>query len=199
MSIHDPLRKETQKSSDGVGPLYHRVYSIVVESNWENALRSMLRLQHHVNHFSPQSMCRFEKTRGTGPEMKVGDEYQIHITGPWNGPVRVKKVTETSFTLVTLSGHIEAGEIQFRIVRIDSEKVRFEVESLARSHDALIDLMYDKIPIVKFAQTEMWKQFCKNFGEELSFAMQGEPRGRIADVEVLTQRRDEETGKWQTL
>lgn len=199
MSIYDPKEKETQKVADGVGPLYHRIYSVVVQSNWENALRSMQRLQRNLNHFSPQTMCKFEKRHGDELKLAPGDEFQIHITGPWNGPVRVNAVNPTGFSLATLKGHIEAGEIHFRVNRIDSEKVRFEVESMAKSHDHLIDLLYDKIPIVKFAQTEMWKKFCKNFGEELSFGIQGEPRGEISDIEVLTERRDEETGQWQKM
>lgn len=199
MSIHDPQPKETQKPSDGAGPLYHRVYSLDAESTWENALRSMQRLQQNINHFSPQIMCRFEKVSGQAKELADGDEFQIHITGPWNGPVLAKDVSERAFTLITLEGHIEAGEIRFRIDRLDDTLVRFEIESVARSKDLIVDFMYDKIPIVKLAQTEMWKQFCEAFGLELSFGTQGDPRGRVSDVKILTERRDEDTGHWETL
>jgi len=190
---------ERQHTRDGVGPLYHRIYSIPVESTWENALRSMKRFQMNINGFSPQSMCRFEKRCGDSNLLKTGDEFQIHITGPWNGPVRVADASETCFTLVTLDGHMEAGEIQFRIKRENAEWVKFEIESLARSKDMLIDLVYDRLPIVRFAQTEMWTSVCESMGRELSWGRQGDPRGRIGDVEILTEKRDEETGEWQTV
>ena len=193
------LQLPTQAASDGFGALYHRVYSIVVESTWENAMRSMKRFRSDLNHFSPQIMCRFEKKCGQPHDLKPGDEFQIHITGPWNGPVRVKEVDDRSFTLQTLEGHMEAGEIQFRVRRLDSEHVRFEVESLARSKDMIVDLIYDKIPIAKYAQTELWKLVCESMGRELSWGRQGDPRGAIGEVEILTERRDEESGQWQTL
>jgi len=34
----------------------------------------------------------------------------IHITGPWNGPLSVSHVTENSFRVVTIAGHLETGE-----------------------------------------------------------------------------------------
>lgn len=199
VETQDTPTLETQKTSDGVGPLYHRIYSIVVESTWENALRAMRRLQQNLNHFSPQIMCRFEKTCGQQHRLEVGDEFKIHITGPWNGPVRVKSVGASSFALVTLEGHMEAGEIHFRVVRVDASRVRFEIESVAKSKDSIVDFVYDKLPIAKYAQTEMWKSVCETFAEELSFGVQGEPRGRIEDVKVVTERRNEETGEWQIL
>lgn len=199
MSIHEAEHLAKQKISDGVGPRYHRVYSVVVETSWERALEAMRRFQMNINEYSPQLMCRFEKTCGHPVELKAGDEFQIHITGPWNGPVRVKSVSPTNFTLMTLEGHMEAGEIEFRISKIHEGRVKFEIESIARSRDLIVDLVYDKIPIAKFAQTEMWKSVCRAMAKDLMAPDQhGPPEGEF-EVGVLTERRDEDTGVWETV
>jgi hypothetical protein len=70
----------------------------------------------------------------------------------------------------------------------------FEIESLARSRDAIVDFVYDKVPIAKMAQTEMWTSFCQHFARH---ALHGarEP----GEVRILTERRDEGTGQWERI
>lgn len=182
----------TQKIKDGYGPLFHRVYSVPFACDQEETLRGVMRLlRADINKFSPQLLARFEKIKGDPDLMNVGDEYQIHITGPWNGPVRVAEVDEDHFRLVTLEGHMEAGEIVFRLNRESPGKVLFEIESLARSKDAIVDLVYDKVPIAKLAQTEMWKSVLNSFVERC---------GRCAgEIEVITERHNEKTGEWEKI
>ena len=143
-------------------------------------------------------MAKFEKVSGSPGEMKEGDEYQILITGPWNGPVRVAGVTPDKFKLVTLEGHLEAGEIQFRIMKANETEVRFEIESMARSRDAIVDFVYDKVPIAKKAQTEMWSCFCRRFGEH-ACQLNSKEKDRISEVTIKTERRDEKSGHWQEI
>lgn len=188
----------TQTKSEGYGPLYHRIYSITFPGTIEDGKRAMLELQKNLNEFSPQLLARFEKVSGKPGEMREGDEFQIFITGPWNGPVRAEGVTADKFKLVTLEGHLEAGEIQFRIMKANENEVRFEIESLARSRDAVVDLVYDKIPIAKKAQTEMWTCFCKRFGEHACEVARVE-KERVGEVKVTTERRDEKTGAWEEI
>lgn len=148
-------------------------------------------LRADINKFSPQLLARFEKVKGDPEIMRRGDEYQIHITGPWNGPVRVADVDDDQFRLVTLEGHLEAGEIVFRLNRNYPGQIVFEIESMARSKDAIVDLVYDKIPIAKAAQTGMWKSVLSSFVEKC---------GRCdGEIRVLTERRDEETGQWEKI
>ncbi|MBC7371416.1 MAG: DUF1990 family protein, partial [Bdellovibrionaceae bacterium] len=158
---------------------------------------AMQELQRNPDQFSPQLLATFEKIRGSSEELRKQDEFQIHITGPWNGPVKVSDVTAHTFTLATLEGHLEAGVIKFRICTKDDGKVLFEIESLARSRDAVVDFFYDKLPIAKLAQTEMWCAFCKAFAKK---AMLEDGRtDEVPEVEIITERRDEDTGQWQKL
>lgn len=185
-----------QTKNDGYGALYHRVYSVNFPGTIEDGKRAMLALQKDLNQFCPQVLAKFEKVTGDPGEMKVGDEYQIYITGPWNGPVRVAEVTADKFKLVTLEGHLEAGEIQFRIMKASETEIRFEIESLARSRNSIIDFLYDKIPIAKKAQTEMWTCFCKRFGEH-ACQISSKETDNVSEVSIVTERRDEKSGEWR--
>lgn len=157
---------------------------------------AMAKLQADPNLFSPQILAKFEKTQGTANILQKGDEFLIRITGPWNGPVRVEDVSHSSFKFVTLGGHLEAGEIRFKVSKVNESESLFEIESLARSKDALVDFIYDKVPISKFCQTEMWTSFCKSFAEYATEL--GEKRkDEIREVSVVTYRQNEETGEWE--
>ena len=181
-----------QKLRDGYGPVHHRVYAIQLHVSYERACQMMRELQADPNVFSPQMLAKFEKTRGAPGQLRDGDEFLIHITGPWDGPVRVADVKPDEFRLVTLEGHLEAGEIKFEIKREGQTSV-FVIESLARSKDGVVDFVYDKIPIAKAAQTEMWSQFCT------TFAQKAQGTEQVAEVGILTERQDEESGEWKKI
>jgi hypothetical protein len=87
----------------------------------------------------------------------VNDEYVVRMPGPWDGPVRVARTTPRSFRLVTLAGHLEAGQIEFRAS--NGELLEFHIESWARSGDRLSELMYDRLRISKEVQFHMWTSF----------------------------------------
>ena len=183
--------KDVQKLKDGAGDTFHRTYGVDLPCTMQEARTAMTKLQTDPNHFSPQLLATFEKTKGEGLNLRTGDEFMIHISGPWNGPVRVADVNKDSFTLSTLDGHLEAGKIQFRVCEKDGT-VRFEIESLARSKDSLVDFFYDKVPIARFAQTKMWQAFCATFKETAS-----EISSSQSEVDVETERRKEKTGEWK--
>lgn len=189
MQMNTELRK--QKITEGVGPMYHRIYAMPFSSTLEKVKNGMKCLQCNLNDYSPQLLARFEKTKGDPQILQNDDEFLIHITGPWNGPVRVTKVTEYSFHIVTLEGHLEAGDIHFEIKQISETEFVFEIESLARSKDMLVNFVYDVVPIAKAMQTEMWKSFCENFVKEVAAS--------VGEIQVTTERRDEDTGQWQTV
>ncbi|MCV4939648.1 DUF1990 domain-containing protein, partial [Escherichia coli] len=84
--------------------------------------------------------------KGQPWEMRVGDEYDIRILGPWNGSVRVDEVGPTSFTLVTLKGHPEAGKIRFSAEAAE-RTLCFRIESWARSRDGLVQFAYSGLKI----------------------------------------------------
>lgn len=183
-----------QHIEEGYGPKYHRTYSIVLGLSLDQAKRALLDLQADMDDCSPQMLASFEKVEGKTRRLKVGDEFQIHIAGPWNGPVRVSEVSDQQFTLRTLDGHLEAGEIVFRLKPLSPDQTIFEIESLARSRDQLVDFFYDKIPIAKAAQTLMWTSFCESFGRRSGGLLK-----KPSEVEIRTERFDEEAGSWQKI
>ena len=77
------------------------------------------------------------------------------MPGPWDGPVRVTAVSATSLRLATLNGHLEAGQIEFR-VGSDYRSLWFDIESWARSGDRLSNLLYTHLRISKEVQLHMW-------------------------------------------
>ncbi len=184
-----PIPKEAQQGdtpaqllSDGTGPLFHRRYCVDIAHPTVDAEALIAQVTCEINDFCPSAMATFDKTKGVTQAMQVGDEYYIHIAGPWDGPVRVIDVQPTSFAFVTIEGHMEAGEIRFRLrphpTRADA--LRFEILSWARSRDMLVDLAYDKLKIAKQAQTNMWVHFCKRVAEESGGEL-------IGEVDVLTE------------
>jgi uncharacterized protein DUF1990 len=96
--------------------------------------------------------------------------------------VRVVARSPTMFRFVTLRGHLEAGQIEFRVCR-DGGALRFEIESWARSGDRLSSFLYDRVRVVKEMQFHMWMHFCERVGKLAG----GRVRG---GVEVHTRRLD---------
>lgn len=192
MGETEDLKK--QKLKDGCGPVHHRVYTIAIPAPIEHVRGAMRALKADPNAFSPQLLAKFEKTKGDPGNLNKDDEFLIRITGPWDGPVRVAETGEDRFKLVTLEGHLEAGEILFEIKSDGPNRTYFVIESLARSRDKVVDFVYDKVPIAKIAQTEMWEQFCKTFAERA-----GDGTAGVGEVEMLIERKNEETGEWERL
>src|SRR5579871_3896912 len=103
-----------QRPEDGAGPLFHRTYTAVISDSRWKAPELMERLQADPNLVAPLALARFRKTHGPPWRMELGDEFLVRMPGPWDGPVRVIEITETSFRLATLEGHLEAGQIEWR-------------------------------------------------------------------------------------
>ena len=176
-----------QLPGDGVGKLFHRRYSVLIEKPQLRDQALMERIKADLPEFSPRLLADFRKIKGHSRRMAVGDEYQITIFGPWNGNVSVVEVTPTSFTLVTLEGHPEAGQITFALTRpvAAADTIRFEINSWARSRDFLVSLGYEQARIGKEIQKNVWVTFCEN----VVAASGGVARGQ---VEVVTEERAED-------
>lgn len=156
----DPNR--LQRSTDGIGPLFHRRYWIDVTDESLSPQELITLILARPNRMTPTELARFERFDGGDAEdLDVGDEASVRLPGPWNGPVRVIERTPTSFRLATLAHHMEAGEIEFRAGYDDRGFLRFEIESWARSADRLFDFLYERVPIGREMQLHMWSQFCR--------------------------------------
>lgn len=161
--------RQPQFMHEGVGPLFHRRYYVDIENETHTNSALMTIIQENLNKFAPSDVAIFERImdEDTPGLMQKGDDYFIHILGPWNGPVRVIEVTETSFSFITLDHHLEAGEIQFRVIDHPTQDgiTRFEIRSWSRSRDSLVSFFYHILPFAKFAQTRMWVYFCQRVVE----------------------------------
>src|SRR5215213_591056 len=146
--------EDVQGPDGGCGPLVHRIYRtrIVGSSTTPEAL--MERIMHDLDVVAPSEFATFQRLDGDGP-LAVGDEYVVRMPGPWDGPVRVVAVTPTSFRLATLTGHLEAGQIEFR-ASSDHRSLGFEIESWARSGDRFSDALYSHLRLAKEVQLHMW-------------------------------------------
>jgi hypothetical protein len=160
--------------AEGSGPIFHRRYSVWIQRSPWSPERLMTRIIADLNAAAPVEMALFDRESGRQGCLEVGDEFVVRLPGPWDGPVRVVDRTPTAFRLVTRRGHLEAGQIEFR-VRQHGGYLRFEIESWARSGDRLANLLYDKIGISREMQAHMWAHFCERVCE----LAEGNLAGRI--------------------
>jgi hypothetical protein len=177
------LDDDVQHPADGSGPLFHRRYAVAISETRFGPKELIDEIARNPNRAAPVEVAVFRKTKGESGGMAVGDEYLVRMPGPWDGPVRVVDRSEASFRLATLTGHLEAGQIEFRAVTDDRDRVRFEIESWASSGVWLSALLYDRIRLAKEMQLHMWTHFCERV---VRLA-----RGRMPDGIHVTTRRVE--------
>jgi hypothetical protein len=171
-----------QRASAGCGAAFHRLYRVRVEQPLLDAHELITIILNDPNVACPLEIARFERQDASRP-IEVGDEMRVRLPGAWNGPVRATDVTDRSFRLATLRGHMEAGEIEFR-AHDDDSKLAFEIESWARSSDPVFDFLYDRLGIARELQTDMWAFFLERVAQ-----ISG---GSAANgIEVLTRRCDD--------
>jgi uncharacterized protein (UPF0548 family) len=151
---------QLQSWEDGVGPLLHRIYRTRFTASPMTARQLIAELVEDMDRVAPTGFASFQKLEDEGP-MRPGDQYVVRMPGPWDGPVAVVEVTESSFRLATLRGHLEAGQIEYR-AHEDHRGVAFEIESWARSGDRLSDLLYTHVQISREIQLHMWASVLRN-------------------------------------
>jgi hypothetical protein len=149
---------DVQRIDEGVGPLFHRLYCARIRDARISPADVIARLRADPNEATPTELARFIKTAGPDGPLRVGEELVVRMPGPWDGPVRVTATTATSFRLATLSGHLEAGQIEFRATEVDGI-LCFEIESWARSGDRLSNVLYHHLRMAKEVQLHMWTSF----------------------------------------
>jgi hypothetical protein len=166
-------------TDDGVGPLFHRRYRTRIRDSKLSPEILFGRLTENLNQAAPTTFARFQKVLGDKAVLALGDEFVVRMPGPWDGPVRVIDCGERSFRLATLAGHLEAGQIEFRIG--SGEPMGFEIESWTRSADRFSNLLYHHARMAKEIQLHMWISFLERI-----VAMSG---GRMTGgIEIDTRR-----------
>jgi hypothetical protein len=171
---------EVQDHEDGAGPLFHRCYRTHIRNSTLSAEELMEKVQSDPNRTSPTKFARFHLTEGARGSLRVGDEFVVRMPGPWDGPVRVIDVRQQSFRLATLTGHLEAGQIEFR-TRPERDVLVFEIESWARSSTPLVNLLYHRLRMAKEVQAHMWISFLERVVDLSGGRMTG-------GVEIETER-----------
>lgn len=152
-------RDDLQPPEAGAGPLFHRRYRARIREARLDAAELVELVACDPDRAAPTEFARFLKVRGERGAMRVGDEYVVRMPGPWDGPVRVVERTPTSFRLATLTGHLEAGQIEFRAEDEPGGRLVFTIESWARSGDRLSRLLYAHLRMSKEVQLHMWTSF----------------------------------------
>jgi hypothetical protein len=151
--------EEIQRPADGSGPLFHRRYRTRIRDCRLGADELMEAIECNPNATSPTTFARFQRVDGGNNRMSVGDEFVVRMPGPWDGPVRVVQAGPRSFRLATLAGHLEAGQIEFRVAPDGESRLMFEIESWARSSSWLVNLLYHRLRMAKEVQAHMWISF----------------------------------------
>ena len=156
---------EVQPIEDGIGPLFHRRYTARLRDCDLDAEALMDALKRDVNAAAPTTFARFQRVLGDGDALAPGDEFVVRMPGPWDGPVRVIAETPRSFRLATLAGHLEAGQIEFGVKPEGVGRLRFQIESWARSGDRFSDFLYHRVGMSKEVQLHMWISFIEGAGK----------------------------------
>ncbi|WP_165970408.1 DUF1990 family protein [Actinomadura sp. 6K520] len=172
-----------QDARQGVGPVFQRRYVVRISGSPLTPAELIKRVGDDLNAATPVEVAVFDKISGAAGSLEIGDEYDVHMPGPWNCPLRVVEHAPESFRFATLHGHLEAGEIEFRAVRTGEGDLVFTIESWARSGDRLAELLYARVGIAKEMQLHMWAHFCGRVAELSGGRM-------VGDVAVETERTD---------
>lgn len=178
------MSKPEQPASTGSGPFFERCYQVSFQHARQSAAELFRTITCEIEQFSPDLLADFEKTKGAGHCLAVGDEFKIRILGPWNGSVRVTEMGVDYFELATLENHPEAGRIRFSLRHhpLLPNTLQFEIHSWARSRDGLVAFTYDTLGIGKKVQEQTWRTFCERVAEYCG----GLPLGPVS-VETVKQ------------
>jgi hypothetical protein len=142
---------------DGHGPLFHRHFRVCVTGAELAPARLIDLVVRDFKHFVPAEVV--DVHHDADGEPGVGDQLLVEMPGPWNGPVRIAHRDPTTMRLVTLRGHLEAGQVQFHAHR-DGERLVFEIDLWARAANRLVHLLYSHLRLAKEVQLNMWVRFC---------------------------------------
>ena len=142
---------------DGHGPLFHRRFRVHIAGAELPAPRLIDLVVRDFRRFVPSEVVDVHLFTDDDP--RVGDELLVEMPGPWNGPVRIAHREPTTVRLVTLRGHLEAGQVQFQ-AHAEGDLLVFEIELWARAATRLVHLLYSHLRLAKEVQLNMWVRFC---------------------------------------
>ncbi len=175
------LDERSQPAETGHGPLFRRRFWVHVDDPRLTAHDLMDCVARDLTLLLPSEVAAVSPRPDPARLPARGDEFVVRMPGPWDGPVRVVVRDDVRLRLATLSGHLEAGQIEFRAVDEDDGSLRFEIETWARPAAAAVRLLYTDLRLAKEIQLYMWVRSCE--------AAAGVAGGRVRDgINVLSRR-----------
>jgi uncharacterized protein (UPF0548 family) len=158
----DPNGRD-QPVDAGYGPMLHRVFRARVTAPRLEPRALIAVLAADMNQAMVPGVARFDRMGSDGHALAVGDEFVVRMPGPWDGPVRVVDRTDdpqrSSFRLATLTGHLEAGQIEFAATAVP-DGLEFTISTWARAGDLLADLVYNRLHVAREIQFQLWVHCC---------------------------------------
>lgn len=155
----------SQTKEEGVGDLFDRAFRVHIAGSAVPPEKLISIVSRNFNMMAPTEVAEFEDLESDDGSQK--DEILVRMPGPWNGPVRVVESSPRHIRLQTLQGHMEAGQIEFRVEVDESRQASrsrwnmvFEIHSHARSGDRAFALLHEKLLIGREMQLHMWAHFC---------------------------------------
>ncbi|MFE1191353.1 DUF1990 domain-containing protein [Streptomyces olivaceoviridis] len=148
-----------QRAQDGYGPLFHRLFRVRITDADVGPERLIEWVCCDFKRFVPSEVVDIRTGELRDHGLDVGDELLVEMPGPWNGPVKVVHRDVDRLHLVTLRGHMEAGQVHFRAREEDGLLV-FEIELWACPGSRLVHLLYSHLRLAKEIQLNMWVRFC---------------------------------------
>lgn len=167
------------QSESGAGPIYHRRFRVAISDATLDARALMKRVVNDFEWFVPREVVGIRRPQRRGEPLGLGDDLVVHMPGPWNGPVRVVHVDETTLRFATRQGHLEAGQVQFS-ARDEGQDLAFEIEAWARPSGRMVRLLYSHLRLAKEVQLNMWVRFCRS-------ALRASGGRGIRGIEVTTE------------
>lgn len=183
--------EEVQLAGSGVGPLYHRRFIVHIDAAQCSARELMDMVVREFSTFVPREVIAI--SREQEGRLKVGHRFVVQMPGPWNGPVRVIQVEQHSLRLVTLDGHLEAGQIEFSAADTD-EGLTFRIETWSRCASRAVWLLYAQLRLAKEIQFNMWVRFCLSAARRAGGRPHDGVRAITCEVPELALPREERNG-----
>ena len=158
----DCLDGAVQLTEHGVGPLFHRRFSVRIRGARSTAGDLIGDVTDDFDRFVPREVVGVRRSSSGGEtSLRTGDEFVVQMPGPWDGPVRVVHLDRTCLRLVTLRGHLEAGQVQFH-AEPDGAELVFTIDAWARASTSAVHLLYSHLRLAKEIQLNMWVRFCRS-------------------------------------
>lgn len=152
-------RTGLQPWESGVGRLFHRVFRVRIVDASKDAAALMRTVVADMGRLVPREVVAVHEGDASDRPLRPGDDIVVDMPGPWNGPVRVVAADGTRLHLATMTGHLEAGQIDFRAYD-DTDALVFEIEAWARPANRAVELLYSHLRLAKEIQLNMWVRFC---------------------------------------